>query len=154
LVWAGNAKLVADRRRSLAPERLAPLFDVPGLRFFSLQKGGPPAPDAFPLTNLMDGMEDFADTAALVANLDLVVSVDTAVVHLAAALGKPVWLMDRFDPDWRWLHDRRDSPWYPTLRIYRQPHPGDWDPVLAEIVRDLRGFAETGSASVAEHGWG
>jgi hypothetical protein len=88
----------------------------------------------------MDEMADFADTAALIANLDLVISVDTSVVHLAGALGKPVWLLDRFDPCWRWLTGRRDSPWYPALRIYRQPHPGDWDSVLAEVERDLRGF--------------
>ena len=88
----------------------------------------------------MGEMNDFADTAALIVNLDLVISVDTAVVHLAAAVGKPVWLLDRFDPCWRWLTGRRDSPWYPTLRIYRQPRPGDWDSVLAEVADDLRGF--------------
>jgi ADP-heptose:LPS heptosyltransferase len=86
-------------------------------------------------------MDDFADTAALIANLDLVISVDTAVAHLAAALGKPVWLLDRFDADWRWLIGRTDSPWYPTLRIYRQPKPGDWDSVLAEVARDLQRVA-------------
>ena len=75
---------------------------------------------------------------ALVANLDLVISVDSAAAHLAAALGRPVWLLDRFDADWRWLIGRRDSPWYPTLRLYRQPAPGDWDSVIAEVVRDLR----------------
>ena len=111
--------MVRDGRRSLAPERLAPLLAVPGLRFFSLQKGGSAADVG--LTDFMDEMADFADTAALVANLDLVISVDTAVAHLAAGLGKPVWLLDRFDPDWRWLLGRRDSPWYPSLRLYRQP---------------------------------
>ena len=129
-----------DRHRSLPPERLAPLFEVPGLQFFSLQKEGPESPEDFPLTDFMDEMVDFADTAALIANLDLVISVDTAVVHLAAAWWSPVWLLDRFDSDWRWLIGRRDSPWYPTLRLYRQPHPGDWDSVLAEVVRDLRDF--------------
>jgi len=147
VAWAGNprthlpAAAAADRRRSIAPDRLEPLFDLPGLHFFSLQKDGPAAPKHFPLTDFMNEMGDFADTAALIANLDLVVSVDTAVAHLAAALGKPVWLLDRFDPDWRWLVGRRDSPWYPTLRIYRQPHPGDWDAVLAEVAGDLRSFA-------------
>ncbi len=128
LAWAGNPDLPADRRRSLAPDRLAPLFDLPGVHFFSLQKGGPAAPEAFPLTDLMGDVQDFADTAALVANLDLVISVDTAVAHLAAALGKPVWLLNRFDSCWRWQAVRRDSPWYPTLRLYRQPRPGDWAP--------------------------
>ena len=135
------ALISSDARRSLAREILSPVFDVPGLRFFSLQKSDPAAPETFPLTDLMGENEDFSDTAALVANLDLVISVDTAVVHLAAALGKPVWLLDRFDPDWRWLAGRCDSPWYPTLRVYRQPHPGARDRVIAEVVRDLRDFS-------------
>ena len=75
-------------------------------------------------------LHDFEDTAALIVNLDLVISVDTAVAHLAGALGKPVWLLNRFDTDWRWLLNRDDSPWYPTLRQFRQPHPGDWDSVI------------------------
>ena len=144
LAWAGSSTMVADRRRSLAPERLAPLFDVPGVHFFGLQKDGPAAPAHVPLTDFMAEMNDFADTASLIANLDLVISVDTAVAHLAAAMGKPVWLLDRFAPDWRWLLGRRDSPWYPTLRIYRQPRPGDWDAVIAEIVRDLRDLGVPG----------
>jgi tetratricopeptide (TPR) repeat protein len=144
LVWAGNSRrhspagAALDARRSIAPEKLAPLFGVPGLHFVSLQKAAPAAPVDFGLTDLMGEVGDFADTAALIANLDLVISVDTAVAHLAAALGKPVWLLDRFDPDWRWLLGRRDSAWYPTLRIYRQPQAGDWDTVLAEVVGDLR----------------
>jgi hypothetical protein len=148
LVWAGNSRAhsptgaALDRRRSIAPERLAPLFEQPGLHFVSLQKDGPAAPAHFPLSDVMHELADFADTAAMVANLDLVISVDTSVAHLAAALGKPVWLLDRFDPCWRWLLGRRDSPWYPTLRLYRQPLPGDWDSVLAEVARDLHAFAE------------
>jgi hypothetical protein len=137
LVWAGSAMLTADRRRSINPEKLAPLFRLSGFHFFSVQKSGQAAPSDFPLTDYMDEMDDFADTAALIANLDLVISVDTAVAHLAAALGKPVWLLDRFDHDWRWLTGRRDSPWYPTLRLYRQPQRGDWDAVLAEVLHDL-----------------
>ena len=89
----------------------------------------------------MGEIGDFADTAALIANLDLIISVDTAVAHLAAALGKPVWLLNCFDACWRWLCGRRDSPWYPGLRVYRQPQPGDWDSVLAEVARDLRSLA-------------
>ena len=85
----------------------------------------------------MAEVADFADTAALVTTLDLVIAVDTAVAHLAGALGKSVWMLDRFDPDWRWMTGRRDSPWYPTMRIYRQPAPGDWESVLAEVARDL-----------------
>jgi len=82
-------------------------------------------------------VDDFADTAALIVNLDLVIAVDTAVAHLAAALGKPVWLLNRFDTCWRWLTDRADSPWYPTLRTYRQPRAGDWEAPIAEITSDL-----------------
>src|SRR6185437_13307666 len=91
---------------------------------------------------------DFADTAALTEALDLVISVDTSVAHLAAALGKPVWLLDRFDSCWRWLTGRGDSPWYPTLRIYRQPTPDDWDSVLAEVVCDLHEVAGQPAMSV------
>jgi tetratricopeptide (TPR) repeat protein len=147
LVWAGSSRrhsptgAALDGRRSIAPDRLAPLLGLSGLHFFSLQKDGPAAPEHFRLTDVMNEMADFADTAALIANLDLVVSVDTSVAHLAGALGKPVWLLDRFDPCWRWLVGRRDSPWYPTLRLYRQPHPGDWDAVLAEVARDLHSLA-------------
>jgi tetratricopeptide (TPR) repeat protein len=132
LVWAGNPRLhspqltAVDRRRSIAPELLEPMVRRTDLRFFSLQKDGPSAPSHFPIVDYMAEMRDFADTAALVANLDLVISVDTAVAHLAAALGRPVWLIDRFDRCWRWLTGRENSPWYPSLRIFRQPTPGDW----------------------------
>jgi tetratricopeptide (TPR) repeat protein len=149
LVWAGNPRSHApelaeiDRRRSLAPERLRPLCNIRDVQFVSLQKTGPEAPDDLPLVRLMHEMHDFADTAALVANLDLVISVDTAVAHLAAGLGVPVWLLDRFDPCWRWLTHRRDSPWYPSLRLYRQPRPGDWDLVVAEAAGDLQRLART-----------
>ncbi len=147
VLWAGNAHgtkprlALLDRRRSIPPARLAPIFAVPGVRFFGLQKDGPDAPAGFPLTEVMGEMDDFADTAALVGTLDLVIAVDSAVAHLAGALDRPVWLMDRFDPCWRWLTGRDDSPWYPKLRIVRQPAPGDWDPVIARIADDLRGFA-------------
>jgi tetratricopeptide (TPR) repeat protein len=146
VAWAGNPRnhsselAAVDRRRSLAPEFLAPLFEIQGLRFLSLQKAGPPAPADFPLVDHMQGMEDFADTAALIANLDLVISVDTAIAHLAGALGKPVWLLNRFDSCWRWLTGRRDTPWYPDMRLYRQPAPGEWRPVVAEIAVDLALF--------------
>jgi hypothetical protein len=147
LVWEGgtNREIPADkavgRRRSITPALLAPLFEVPGVQFFSLQKEGTRAPGHFPLADHMGEMEDFADTAALVQNLDLVISIDTSVAHLAGALGKPVWLMDRFVPCWRWLVGRRDSPWYPTLRIYRQKSPTDWDSVITDVAHDLRGLA-------------
>jgi ADP-heptose:LPS heptosyltransferase len=84
---------------------------------------------------------DFADTAALVENLDLVISVDTSIVHLAGALGKPVWLLNRFDTEWRWLLEREDSPWYPTLRQFRQPAPGDWNSVMGNVRDALQRLA-------------
>ncbi|CAO3357993.1 hypothetical protein [Azospirillum palustre] len=142
LVWAGSAhdeQFVAhmvDRRRSLPLAALAPLADIPGVRFYSLQKG-PPASEARPpgldLVDWMDEVEDFADTAALVAELDLVISVDTSVCHLAGALGRPVWMLSRHDACWRWLRNRSDSPWYPTMRLFRQDRPGDWPPVILRV---------------------
>jgi ADP-heptose:LPS heptosyltransferase len=123
---------------------LAPLFAVPGLQFVSLQQAGPKPPADVPLIDVMGEMTDFADTAALIANLDLVISVDTAVAHLAASLRRPVWLLDRFDTCWRWLDGRRDSPWYPSLRIYRQKRSGDWGAVLAEVARDLHDLTHDG----------
>ena len=88
---------------------------------------------------------DLADTAALIAGLDLVIGVDTAVVHLAGALARPVWVLSRFDGCWRWLHDRDDSPWYPTLRLFRQPCPGDWDSVIAAVRAALGERVEAGA---------
>jgi len=156
LAWAGFRHhgdlpfmAAVDRQRSLAPAQLAPLLTIPGLQFFSLQKTGAKASADFPLTDVMDEMRDFADTAALVANLDLVISVDTAVAHLAGALGRPVWLLDRFGHCWRWLTGRRDSPWYPTMRIYRQPRPGDWDAVLADVAADVHRLVEAWQAFFA-----
>jgi hypothetical protein len=132
LVWAGSPAYRSDARRSIAPERLRVLADVPGVSFVSLQLGGRPA---FPMQDWTGEIRDFCDTAALIAGLDLVISVDTAVAHLAGALGRPVWLLNRFDPCWRWLLGRDDSPWYPTMRQFRQTAPGDWAGVLA-AVRD------------------
>lgn len=150
LAWAGNPspgspmRAAMDRRRSLAPERLAPLWQVPGISFVSLQKTGPVLPAQLPAVDGMAEMADFADTAALVSALDLVIAVDSAVAHLAGALGRPVWLLDRFDPCWRWLLGRANSPWYPELRLYRQPEPGDWDSVLAAVCADLAALSALG----------
>ena len=135
VAWTGNANTTAHERRSLPGDQLATLVAAPGVRFVSLQKDG--AEPDLPILDLMGEIGDFADTAALIANLDLVICVDTAVAHLAGAMGKPVWLLDRFDPDWRWLLGRRDSPWYPTMTIYRQPERGDWGAVVAEVIEHL-----------------
>jgi tetratricopeptide (TPR) repeat protein len=146
LVWAGLPQYADDAHRSLPLERLAPLGGVAGVTFISLQTGAPAGQAAVPppgltLHDASAGLRDFADTAALVAALDLVISVDTAAAHLAGALGTKVWLLNRFDTDWRWLIDRAASPWYPTVRIFRQPRRGDWDSVLAHVCAELARFA-------------
>jgi len=148
LVWAGAPRPEVpwaheiDRRRSLPLAALAPLGRIADVRWISLQKGPPAAQLASPPPGLtiedpMDAIEDFADTAALVANLDLVIAADTAVAHLAGALGVPVWLLSRFDGCWRWMIDRNDSPWYPGLRLFRQSRPADWASVVAEVAAAL-----------------
>jgi hypothetical protein len=127
---------------------LAPLGSVPGCVFVSLQLG-PPAQQAeaapFPLIDVADRLTDFADTAALIEALDLVITVDTAVAHVAGALGKPVWLLSRFDACWRWMPNGAepgpdDTPWYPTMRIFRQTSPGDWSGVVGRVAQALPGF--------------
>jgi ADP-heptose:LPS heptosyltransferase len=122
---------------------LAPLARCAGVSFVSLQKDAAASGFPAPLHDPMPRVRDFADTAAIIANLDLVISVDTAVAHLAGGMGKPVFLLDRFDNCWRWLSGRQDSPWYPTLRIFRQPRPLAWEPVvrlLVEAVSKARGL--------------
>jgi tetratricopeptide (TPR) repeat protein len=152
LVWAGNPKHTRDRQRSIALDQLAGLTRLPGVTFYSLQKG-PAAQDltasALPIVDLAGQIEDFADTAAIVANLDLVICVDTAVAHLAGALGKPVWILVPYVSDWRWLKDRSDSPWYPTMRLFRQPATGRWDDVLEQVEQELDGFSGARSSSPA-----
>jgi tetratricopeptide (TPR) repeat protein len=155
LVWAGGKMLEGDSRRSITLDSMAPLAQASGVSFISLQKGEPAAqaanpPAAMDLHDFTADLHDFADTAALVDGLDLVISVDTAVAHLAGALGKPVWLLNRFDTDWRWLLDRYDSPWYPTLRQFRQPAPGDWVSVIRSARDALQRLAIGESRSVAK----
>jgi Flp pilus assembly protein TadD len=137
LVWAGNPDYADDRRRSVPPELLAPLGTIEGISFVSLQKQDTEIPPPVPLTDWSHEFTNFADTAALIAALDMVIGVDTAVVHLAGALGRPVWLLNRFDPHWLWLQARDDSPWYPSLRQFRQAAPGDWAGVIARVAAAL-----------------
>jgi hypothetical protein len=153
LVWAGQARpwvpgfTLVDARRSMQLADLAPLGAVPGLQLISLQKGpaaGQTPPAGMALHDPMPAVTDFADTAAIVANLDAVVSVDTSVAHLAGGLGKPVLLLDRIDPCWRWLRDRADSPWYPTMRIFRQQRAGDWAPVVSAAAAALAAMRNAG----------
>jgi Glycosyltransferase family 9 (heptosyltransferase) len=139
--WVRWAKAM-DRRRSLSLDQFARFADIPGVSFVSLQKGKAAAQTRSPPSRMIihdwtHELDDFADTAALIEALDLVISVDTAVAHLAGALGKPVWLLNRFDTCWRWMLDREDSPWYPGMRLFRQPKPGDWDSVLAKVREEL-----------------
>ena len=145
IAWQGDRKHRSDRQRSAALAQLAPLVQVPGVQLFSLQKGagteqlsGCP----FAVTDLGRWLDNaggaFMDTAAVMQNLDLVVCVDTALAHLAGGLGVPVWLALPFAPDWRWLRERTDTPWYPSMRLFRQPHSGDWDSVFAQMAAELQ----------------
>jgi len=146
LVWCGRPTHPNDRRRSVRLARLAPLAAIEGVRFISLQKPMlQPDADALPLfpgmSDLSAELREFDDTAALIANLDLVVTVDTSVGHLSGALGKPTWIMLPKASDWRWLLGRSDSPWYPTVRLFRQAAPGDWDRVIHEVATALHARA-------------
>jgi len=141
LVWAGSPRRkMSDDLRTRGLEVLAPLGQLPQVRFFSLQKGPESSlarPPGLELTDFTQDLNDFADTAALIENLDLVISVDTSVAHLAGALAKTVWVLIPYSSDFRWLLERTDSPWYPTMRLFRQSSRGDWDSVIARVVDAL-----------------
>ena len=141
LTWAGRPK--PEPRRSVPLERLRPLFGVEGIAWHSLQIGPGSeqlAAAQLPIADLGPQIKDFADTAAIISELDLVISIDTAVAHLAGAMQKPVWIMLFAVPDWRWQRGRGDSPWFPTARLFRQPAIDDWDSVVAEMGRALAEF--------------
>jgi len=156
LVWAGGLRpdqadlRATNARRNIALSEFGLLADL-DCEFFSLQKGHAAEQEllalqasqwsgASKIANHTERLVDFADTAALIENLDLVISVDTSTAHLTAALGKPVWLLNRFDSCWRWLRDRSDSPWYESMRIYRQPEIGNWTAVMTQVAADLGRF--------------
>ena len=153
LVWAGDPRKSLpganriDRQRSLQFDQLAPLLEVHDCAFYSLQKGDDAQAQlrgstlTHRITDWSADFHDFSDTAALIENLDLVIAVDTAVAHLAGALGKPLWLINRYNTCWRWLLDRDDSPWYPTARLFRQDATRDWHPVIIRIASALRDYA-------------
>lgn len=136
-VSQGNPKYKNDRNRSVAFAEWAPLGSLPGAALVHLQYGAAAPPELAAL-DLGPEVGDFADTAGLVEELDLVITVDTSMVHLAGALGQPVWLLLPYAPDWRWMRERGDSPWYPSVRIFRQPRPGDWAAVMQEVAAALR----------------
>lgn len=156
LVWAGAPRShdqeasALDRRRSLRLEDYRPLAAIPRVTFVSLQKGEPAKQvgaslDGMRLVDMTEELVDFADTAALVANLDAVVSVDTSVCHLAGGMGKPVFILSRFDACWRWMRGQEECPWYPTARVFHQPAPGTWAPVIAKTVRAIEEMVGPGT---------
>ncbi len=137
LVWAGNGITDVDQDRSLTLSQFEPLGKVAlehNFQLVSLQKGKASLESSLSLLDLTDELVDWADTAALIANLDLVISCDTGVAHLAAAMGKPTWILSRHNGCWRWLLNRTDSPWYPSVRLFRQPTFGDWATVMQEVA--------------------
>ena len=157
LAWAGDprpqdrAAHRVDRRRSMPLAALAPLGGVPRVSFVSLQMGAAAAqavPEGMTLHDWTGELGDFADTAALVAALDLVITVDTACLHLAGALGRPVWLLNRYDTCWRWLRERADSPWYSSLRIFRQAVPGEWGAMVEEVRKAVVFFERSNQDSL------
>ena len=137
LVWGGNPANRNDRMRSLAPADLLPLAAVPGVRWVSLQLGRADRPELPDLLDPTSELADFADTAALIEALDLVICVETAVAHLCGALGRPGWVLLPFLPDWRWHFDGDSSPWYPSLRLFRQDSGRGWPPVVARVAAAL-----------------
>jgi hypothetical protein len=154
-MWAGAPQPEHPRDNSIDPRRsvtlyhYAPLAKVPGLCLVSLQKGEAAGrsrlpPEGIVLHDWTAEPDDFADTAALVDALDLIISVDTSVVHLAGALGKPMWLLNRFDQGWRWLSARTDSPWYPTARPFRQPEMGNREAVIGQVRHVLSAVIDGG----------
>ena len=147
LAWAGRSSHSNDHHRSVPLATLAPLANIPGVSFYSLQKGDatgqlaqPPA--GMKITDLSAHLCDFNQTAAAIAGLDLIITVDTAVAHLAGAMGKPAWVLIPFVPDWRWMLGRNDSPWYPTLRLFRQKARIDWPSAIHPAAVALRDFSE------------
>lgn len=145
IVWAGNPTLHKDAQRSIPLRQWASVLSTPGVSFISLQKGAATSQrseGASAITDRMDECEDMLDTAALIDGLDLVICVDTSIAHLAGALGKPVWMLNRFGSEWRWLIDRADSPWYPTMRIFNQDTLDNWQPCLESVASALRQLAD------------
>jgi hypothetical protein len=147
LVWSGNPKHINDRNRSMPLQVMSPLLDVDAM-FVSLQREARPH-DADVLrerTEIIDhsrDLTDFVETAALVSCLDLVVAVDTSVAHLAAALGRPTWILLPSNPDFRWMLNRNDSPWYPTVRLFRQSRTREYESVIERVRAELEAMAET-----------
>lgn len=142
IVWAGNSNHKNDRNRSCKIDDFTMLLSIPGVELLSLQKGNVREEDIQKLSDmkirdLSNELNDFSDTASIIENLDLVITVDTSVAHLAGAMGKPVWTLLPYIPDWRWMLDGDDTPWYPTMKLYRQKKHGDWEDVFNRVASDL-----------------
>lgn len=137
VVWGGSPLHLADAKRSVPLPVFADIFSVPGVEFYSFNRDLKPGDAAllpqYPIENLVPRFSDFAAAARLIGQMDLIITCDTATAHLAGGLAKPTWVMLPFAPDWRWLTGRDDSPWYPTMRLFRQPRPGDWKNVVAAV---------------------
>ncbi len=157
IAWQGNPDHKKDRHRSFELERFEALARIPGVRLFSLQKGAgseqvSKLAGRFAVTDLGGRLSDFMDTAAVLPNLDLVITPDTSLAHLAGSLGVPTWVALPFASDWRWLLDREDSPWYPSLRLFRQRRWGDWDEVFLRIEDEIACLPCSPRAFGARHG--
>jgi RimJ/RimL family protein N-acetyltransferase/Flp pilus assembly protein TadD len=153
LAWAGNPHHHQDAARSIRLQELAPVLQVPDVTFYSLQKPVPAQDETYlrSVSDLIDSsltFGDFLETASVIAGLDLVITVDTAVAHLAGALGKPVWLLVQHSPDWRWFLDRADTPWYPTMRLYRQAKRNCWELPVKRVAAALQDWSDSASVAV------
>ncbi len=148
LVWAGGTSLGLDHLRSLSLSQLSPVLGVDGVSFVSLQKDEAAREElrasGLPIADWMGEVRDFLDTAGLMSHLDLIIAVDTALAHLAGAMGKPVWMLNRFESEWRWLRGREDSVWYPTMRIFSQSETRNWTPVVNRVAAELARLAAAG----------
>jgi len=156
ICWAGNPDHKRDHQRSIALDLMLPLLSRSDVSFISLQKPLRERDVAIlrnnpQIAHFDNDIENFADTAAIISMLDLVISVDTSVVHLAGALGRPVWILLQFMPDWRWLLDRNDSPWYPTARLFRQSRSDDWDGVVDAATSELSRFVASNATQFPDH---
>ncbi|MBU3564663.1 tetratricopeptide repeat protein [Polynucleobacter sp. MWH-HuK1] len=162
LIWNGGFRVdhpelwAVNKRRNIELDQIAALKDVPDIDFYSLQKGEPAESELIArkhhiwpdLINCVYSLNDFEDTAALMGCLDLIISVDTSSAHLAGALGRPVWILNRYDSCWRWLSGKEHSPWYPTAKIFHQKQPGNWDEVIERVRRELNSLAHRKHATL------
>jgi hypothetical protein len=153
VAWAGRPTHPNDRQRTLRWAQLLPLTRIPGVALVALQKEIPATdraefPGGLGVLDLTAELDDFADTAAVIESLDLVITIDSSAAHLAGALARPAWVLLPWVPDWRWLEDREESPWYPTLRLFRQPSRGDWAGTIARVAEELAAMRHAGSAAL------